>query len=384
VFPTYILAEELWLDLKAFVPRAEVLKILNSKPMSMTLRGGIHISVRSADHPDHLVSAGIDLLYMIEAARMQEEAWLNIRPTLISEGRLGKCVFNSTPKGRNWFARLWDRCEDPEQLDWEGWRIPAFLEDEETRHPYSVIPDTDRVLAEKDEHRDRWFAQEYMAQFLGGEGQVFRDVAVHIQPAPAQPKHPVTVGVDLAKRVDFTVFAAVDAAGRMIDMERMQGISYELQGERLCGFCHRVGAKQVVVEANGPGEPFIDRLKTQLYEIGVTCEVISVTTTSQSKEQMISALAYAFERSGAITILDDPVLRSELEAYEGKSVGDVGRQKYGAPEGFHDDCVMALALAWTAVQKKVRRRPPGSLPGANDGQSMRKTPYGYGLRGKRR
>jgi hypothetical protein len=34
-----------------------------------------------------------------------------------------------------------------------------------------------------------------------------------------------------------------------------------------------------------------------------------------------------------------------LMAYERK-VGVTGRSQYSAPDGLHDDCIIALALAW--------------------------------------
>ncbi len=59
----------------------------------------------------------------------------------------------------------------------------------------------------------------------------------------------------------------------------------------------------------------------------------------------IDALVLAFER-GEIGILSDPVLIGELQAYEMERLPS-GMLRYNAPEGMHDDCVMALALAYT-------------------------------------
>jgi hypothetical protein len=376
VFPTYILAGELWTDLHHLVPRSWVTRVLDSKPMLMELQGDIAISIRSADHPDDLVGAGIDLLYMVEAARMQEEAWLAIRPTLTSLGREGRVMFNSTPKGQNWFARLHDRCEDPQQPDWQGWQIPAFEPDLSTRHEWSIIPETERILEERAENRDRWFRQEYMADILSGEGQVFRDVRLHIALPPTAPVPPVVVGVDLAKRIDFSVFAGFDRHGRMLAVDRMQGIPYPQQGERLVGFIHRLGASQVVIETNGPGEAFIDQFKGQLHAAGVKCQVVETTTTAQAKEQMINSLALAFERPGAVSILDDPVLISEFEAYEARQLPS-GREQFGAPEGHHDDFVMACALAWQQVAPTQAPRP--SMPTPRSFPKLRKTSIVRGL-----
>lgn len=55
----------------------------------------------------------------------------------------------------------------------------------------------------------------------------------------------------------------------------------------------------------------------------------------------------AFER-GDIRIPNDPVLVSELAAYQAERLPS-GLLRYGAPCGQHDDTVMALAMAWSAI-----------------------------------
>jgi hypothetical protein len=47
--------------------------------------------------------------------------------------------------------------------------------------------------------------------------------------------------------------------------------------------------------------------------------------------------------------LNDETAISELEAYEQETLRS-GLIRYSAPEGLHDDCVMALALAWHAAR----------------------------------
>jgi len=54
-----------------------------------------------------------------------------------------------------------------------------------------------------------------------------------------------------------------------------------------------------------------------------------------------------------IRILNDPVLLSELVAYQVDRLSS-GLPRYGAPAGQHDDTVMALAMAWSAVSGQHR------------------------------
>jgi leucyl-tRNA synthetase len=62
----------------------------------------------------------------------------------------------------------------------------------------------------------------------------------------------------------------------------------------------------------------------------------------------IEALALAFER-GDITLPPVQWLIDELLSYEQERMPS-GAMRYGAPPGGHDDGVMALAIAWHAME----------------------------------
>jgi hypothetical protein len=100
------------------------------------------------------------------------------------------------------------------------------------------------------------------------------------------------------------------------------------------------------VQQNSVGQPVIEQLDRD----GLPIQPF--TTTNASKAQAIEALALAFER-GEIRILNDPVLVSELVAYQAERLPS-GLLRYGAPGSQHDDAVMALAMAWTAVSRRHR------------------------------
>lgn len=76
--------------------------------------------------------------------------------------------------------------------------------------------------------------------------------------------------------------------------------------------------------------------------------VRGVQLTNASKTHIIDSLAIAFER-GDLKIIDDPVLMGELQAYESERLPS-GLVRYNAPSGMHDDCCIALALAWAATE----------------------------------
>jgi len=74
--------------------------------------------------------------------------------------------------------------------------------------------------------------------------------------------------------------------------------------------------------------------------------------TSANKSQLIENLALVFERE-EWEFLPDPIWQGELEAYERKVSPNTGRSTYSAPEGMHDDTVIARALMMRMATEPV-------------------------------
>jgi hypothetical protein len=75
--------------------------------------------------------------------------------------------------------------------------------------------------------------------------------------------------------------------------------------------------------------------------------------TNASKKDLVENLSIAIENKN-ISYPDIPVLLSELGLF-GYKISPAGVTSYSAPEGYHDDCVIALALAaWMQTKPKGR------------------------------
>lgn len=244
----------------------------------------------------------------------------------------GQLVEVSTPQGRNHFFDSFTRGQDPKQPRYRSFRFPT------SANPY--IPRA-YLENEKQTKPERTFGQEYLAEFLDGEGAVFRKVE---KAATAEPPslpiagHQYLFGVDWARSHDFTVIVVIDMTARkMVHIERMNQVDFALQRLRLTALYERYRPVTVIAESNSIGMPNIELLVSE----GMT--VYPFLTTNASKAAIIDALVLALEQE-TLGLLNDPVLLGELLAYEGKKLPS-GLIRYGAPEGMHDDCVIALALA---------------------------------------
>ena len=152
------------------------------------------------------------------------------------------------------------------------------------------------------------------------------------------------MGVDWGKHRDFTACSVfcVDCA-RELALDRFNQLDYVFQRRRLGVMYERWQPFTILAESNAMGEPIIEQLQDE----GLPVEAFA--TTGTTKPPLIENLALAFERRQALW-LDLPVPTSELEAYERKVSQTTGRSSYGAPEGLHDDTVIARALAYRAAQ----------------------------------
>jgi len=308
----------------------------------LTLPGGGEIRVRSANDPDALRGSGLDLAILDEAAHMPAEVWqAAIRPALAD--RQGSALFFSTPNGKNWFFDLWVRGQDPLQPDWQSWHFPTSA---------SPTVQPGEIEAARAELPDHWFKQEFLAEFTDDAGTVFRNLAAVCVGQPQEPTkgHLYVFGVDFARHNDFSCIAVYDVTtARMVYLDRFNQVDWTLQRGRLTALARRYAPAEIVAEANSIGEPNIEELTKE------GLPMVAFTTTAASKGPLIDALSLAIER-GDVTLLDDPVLRGELEAYTIERLPS-GHYRYSAPPGGHDDTVMAAALGWHGVKGRLNYSP---------------------------
>jgi len=297
------------------------------------LPGGGFVAVRSADNPDSLRGEGLDYVVMDECAFMQKEAWTEaIRPAL--SDRLGKALFISTPKGRNWFWEAYQRGVREEE-GWASWTFPTV------NNPYIAASE---VEAARRDLPEIIYRQEYLAEFVDDQGGVFRRVqeAAILSPREAEQGRQYVAGVDVAASVDYTVVTVMDAESKdMVYMDRFNRVDYPVLINRLESVYKRYSLTSMVVESNSIGRPVIDELASR------GLNIVPFTTTSATKQAIIQSLQSAFE-NGLIRVLDEPVLVGELLSFESKRNAS-GSFSYSAPDGMHDDCVMSLAIAWHGV-----------------------------------
>jgi len=313
--------------------------------------GGVVI-FRSLDDPDNARGHTADGVIMDEVQKCKPAAWYEVlRPVLIDTG--GWAWGMGTPSGRNWFWKEHNLAAD--RADSMAWQIPTLgveiVDNQLVRKPHPL--ENPEIPFAEIEHLfltlpRRVFRQEVLAEFLEGEGAVFRNITACCTLEPSTPAehegHEIVMGVDWGKTSDYTVLSVgCRNCKQEVALDRFQGVSYRLARQRLGVLAEQWHVYDILAESNAMGEPVIDEMQ---YD---GLPVRGFQTTAGSKPPLIENLALTLERE-EVHFLTDPVAKAELEAYEMKTSATTGRPTYSAPEGVHDDTVIARALMCQALQ----------------------------------
>ena len=339
--PTYNVAER---GVEAFRTIGEgFVNVCGRAPCRVEFQGMVGMPLSrvwflSADNPDNIRGFGFKGLVIDEAAAIPADVWHYVlRPTIAQT--LGWAVFVSTPKGRNWFYDLFTRGLDPSETDYASFRFPS------NASPYFPAKEWDE--AKRTLPADV-FRQEYEAEFMEDSAGVFRNIDGCLIREDATTKHAndakegcirnVVIGCDVAKHTDWTVLIAMDAeTGRCFAMERFNHLDWPIQKERILAFARKYRGR-LILDASGVGDPIFDDLKR------VYVDIEPFKFTSLSKTELVQRLIVAVEQRKVAWSAGWEVLTAEMRRYE-YAIGPSGGITYNAPGGYHDDCVMALALA---------------------------------------
>jgi phage terminase large subunit-like protein len=340
VAPTYKNTRPMWRWLLAATAedaRARRLTVSKAEHTITTRRGGF-LGMYSGENIDSIRGEHFHLVVMDEAARLPENAWTDaIMPTLADLD--GDAVFISTPKGRNWFFTEWVRGQANDRRV-QSWTAPT------SANPIPTIRNAANMV--RDRVPERTYRQEWLAEFVE-EGGVFRNIpacmgaSLDVQPA-AHAGHTIVMGCDWAKQNDYTSLSVGCATCRQeLARDRFNKIDYHFQVMRLRALFDVWQPQAILTELNSIGDVVFEMLQRE------GLPVVGFQTTASTKPPLIENIALAFER-GEWQFQSDPVWTGELEAYERIVSPTTGRSSYSAPEGMHDDTVIARALmVWQAA-----------------------------------
>lgn len=330
--PTYKLLADAWREAK--IIWHPIIQGKNESEKRIEFVTGGSIEFWSLEDPDASRGRQYAAVFVDEAAhaRHLQYAWENVVSASMLDFDGGTAWFASTPNGRNYFWQL-HRTEN-----WQSWTYPT------TANP-TISPEY--VEEQRLALPERVFRQEHLAEFIENEGAVFRNIAANMTAPSTTPHkhegHRIYIGVDWGKHNDYTCLSVFCAdCAQEVDKDRFNRIDYIFQRERVAAMDAKWQPKRILAEQNAM------EANLEMLQRDIGSKVRGWTMTGTNKPGLITSLAVALEKQEA-EWLPDPVWTGELEAFEQSVNKNTGRSSYSAPEGMHDDTVIARALAWQAA-----------------------------------
>lgn len=365
--PTFPMVDEDWKIAKDMFGRFRLIQDEQVAKMRLVLGMGDgrvgEMEFKSTDASDEtLRGAGLDCALFDEAARTREDAWLKgVRPALAD--RRGKGIFISTPKGRNWFYRLWLQGQSRGgpgygmggQNFWRSWKFPS------NSNPYFPKEEWDQLEATTP--KQTW-DQEYLAEFTADSSSAFGgvDALPTCRLNQRSDDDLYSIGVDLARTVDFTVIIVMNQLGQVIDFHRSRNLDWPFQEKFIESYARKYHPCAVYTDASGVGDPVVQTLQSR----GVNARPIKTGSTTQ-KDDLIENLKIVIEQKW-ISLPDErtnPTIKwlwEELRSYSSERLEISGRMRYAAPQGQHDDGVIALALAAWGFKGRLGKKAAVQKP----------------------
>ena len=243
----------------------------------------------------------------------------SIRPTLTDFK--GDAFFLSTPKGKNDFHKIWQRGKSGD-AGWVSWQMSTY------DNPYIDPSEIDEARLDLPELA---FSQEYMAEFNENVANPFGAMFIQQCTYPMSNQPAVCYGIDLAKSYDYTVIIGLDENGTVCHFDRFQD-DWRTTKQRITA----LPRTPILMDSTGVGDPIFEDLQA------AGLDVTGFKFSSTSKQQLMTGLQTAIQQRKIA--FPDGAITAELNIFEYEFTAN--GVKYSAPGGFHDDCVMALALAW--------------------------------------
>lgn len=311
----------------------------NKSDLFITFDNGSRWFFKGSDKPDSIYASDYASAVVDEDSRCKREAWAAVVSTTTATGGPIRCIGNVRGR-KNWAYEL-------------GQQIQAGkIKSSE----YHVITWKDAVDAGTVTLEAVDFARQNLPEHVFNELyncdpsddglNPFGIEAIAACIKPLSTKVPVAFGVDLARSIDFTVVVGLDEDANVCRFERwnkkaIPGDTYWDETEKRLGAI--IGNTPASMDVAGIGDVFVERMRRR-------CPFVEGYNTGSQKQGLMESLAVAIQqrRVGLPDQSPECPLRDELESFEYSLSAVAKKVQYAAPEGLHDDCVVALGLAVNA------------------------------------
>lgn len=336
-------ARKLFNEIKDVVINTPIYRKHNDIQLYIAFKNSSVIHFKSAEQKEALRGYTCSGIFCVdEAAYIPDEvfyktlAWCNVSQAPI--------VICSTPAFKTGFYYKYYTLgfENDTKIisyDWSQFDTSMLLPDETLERYRKQLPATQ-------------FKTDYLGEFLDNEGGIFGNFGDIISD-DYTPNLNCYMGIDWATGVggDETAVCLFNSNKEMTalyhfnDKDETQTISYIIELIK----CYK--PLKVQVETNSIGQVFYGLLDKRIKAEKLPVMLLKFNTSNESKEKLINNFQVAIQNN-QVQILNDSMLQIEMSMYQMK-LTSTGKKSYNAASGYHDDCIIAMLLAFDCINKGV-------------------------------
>jgi len=320
----------------------------NETNLVITLVTGAKIEFKTGEKPDNLYGDDVYAAVFDEFTRARETAWHALRSTLTSTG--GKCKFIGNAKSKkNWGNKLAMRAKSGQEQDYAYFKITAYDAAAAGMKTKDGRPFIEEIEAAKRDLPESVFNELYLAEASEDGSNPFglKYIAACCHPSLSTHES-VCFGIDLARKVDYVSIIGLDKLGSMSHYHNFTKAGWQQTIDTI----KYLPNKPIAMDSTGVGDVVVSQVEQ------VQQQIEPYVFTQASKQRLMEGLAVGIQSRKLIIADDGDVingtgkLRHQLEQFEFEYTRT--GVKYSAPEGEHDDDVVALALAWHKWQNAAK------------------------------
>jgi len=181
----------------------------------------------------------------------------------------------------------------------------------------------------------------------------------HVFTAPfgvePDPSHTYVAGLDFGQAQDYTALIVIDTtSSRMVDILHMRHEQWQVMRDAVREKCKRWHVQTLVAERNSIGSVNIEALYADFSARNLDTSIVAFDMTASSKPPLMASLRTALHEK-TLRLQPHDTLYHELHAAVSKQTPRGWTVESPRDGRGHGDTVVALALAWYAVQRYADR-----------------------------
>lgn len=322
ITPTFSLANVFYNQVVEKLPK-EAIEYSSSSTLSIKLKNKGELKFFSGEATRNIRGNRFHRVIIDEAAFIPdlEEIWTQVvMPTLSTTN--GDGIFVSTPNGREYFHSLFLKGLDKI----EGYESFHFTSYDSPHVDYEYLENIRKSVPEAT------FRQEYLAEPLSsitnpfGSHHIKNNTVTTLSTAES-----IVYGIDIAKSTDWTVICGLDENFNVSFYERFRA-EWSVIEERIKSL---PAETMKVIDSTGVGDVVFSNL------LSSTSNITGFKFTVKSKPDLMRELIVDVQ-AGKLKFTKP--IADEMESFD-YYLTPAGHPIYQAKSGYHDDGIMALAMA---------------------------------------